>query len=47
MALASENHRIRDIAQVVKDTIPDCQLEFAPGAGPDTRCYRVDTRKVV
>jgi nucleoside-diphosphate-sugar epimerase len=46
VALASENHRIRDIAQVVKDTIPDCELEFAPGAGPDTRCYRVDTSKV-
>ena len=46
MALASENHRIRDIAQVVKDTIPDCQIEFAAGAGPDTRCYRVDTGKV-
>jgi nucleoside-diphosphate-sugar epimerase len=34
VALASENHRIRDIAQVVKDTIPDCQLELAAGAGP-------------
>jgi nucleoside-diphosphate-sugar epimerase len=46
VALASENHRIRDIAQVVKDTIPDCQLELAAGAGPDTRNYRVDTRKI-
>jgi nucleoside-diphosphate-sugar epimerase len=46
MALASENHRIRDIAQVVVETIPDSELEFAAGAGPDTRCYRVDTSKV-
>jgi nucleoside-diphosphate-sugar epimerase len=46
VALASENHRIRDIAQVVKDTIPDCQLELAAGAGPDTRNYRVDTSKI-
>ena len=46
VALASENHRIRDIAQVVKDTIPNCQLEFAAGAGPDTRNYRVDTSKI-
>jgi nucleoside-diphosphate-sugar epimerase len=46
IARATENHRIRDIAQVVKDTIPDCQLEFAAGAGPDTRNYRVDTSKV-
>ena len=46
VARASENHRIRDIAQVVKDTIPDCQLELAAGAGPDTRNYRVDTSKI-
>lgn len=46
VALASENHRIRDIAQVVRDTIPDCELEFAASAGPDTRCYRVDTAKI-
>ena len=46
IALASENHRIRDIAEVVRDTIPNCELEFAPDAGPDTRCYRVDCAKV-
>jgi nucleoside-diphosphate-sugar epimerase len=46
VALAAENHRIRDIAEVVRDTVPDCELEFAAGAGPDTRCYRVDTRKI-
>jgi nucleoside-diphosphate-sugar epimerase len=46
VALASENHRIRDIAEVVRETIPNCELEFAADAGPDTRCYRVDTRKI-
>jgi len=46
VALSSENHRIGAIGQVVKETIPECELEFAAGAGPDTRCYRVDTRKV-
>jgi nucleoside-diphosphate-sugar epimerase len=46
VALVSENHRIRDIAEVVRDTIPDCELEFAAGAGPDARCYRVDTAKI-
>lgn len=46
VALAAENHRIRDIAEVVRDTVPDCELEFAAGAGPDTRCYRVDTQKI-
>jgi nucleoside-diphosphate-sugar epimerase len=46
VALAAENHRIRDIAEVVRDTVPDCELEYAAGAGPDTRCYRVDTHKI-
>jgi nucleoside-diphosphate-sugar epimerase len=46
VALAAENHRIRDIAEVVRDTVPDCELAFAAGAGPDTRCYRVDTHKI-
>lgn len=46
VARASENHRIRDIAEVVRDTVPDCELEFAEGAGPDTRCYRVGTSKI-
>jgi nucleoside-diphosphate-sugar epimerase len=46
VALPTENHRIRDIAEVVRETIPDCKLEFAAGAGPDTRCYRVDCSKI-
>jgi nucleoside-diphosphate-sugar epimerase len=46
IARSTENHRIRDIAEVVKRTIPDCELEFAADAGPDTRNYRVDTSKV-
>ena len=46
VALASENHRIRHVAEVVRDTFPDCELEFAADAGPDTRCYRVDTAKI-
>ena len=24
------------------DPVPDCRVEFAPDAGPDKRCYRVD-----
>lgn len=37
-----ENYRIRDLAEVVKETVPGCTLEYAAGAGPDNRCYRVD-----
>jgi len=37
-----ENYRIRDLAEIVKDTVPGCSIEYAAGAGPDKRCYRVD-----
>ena len=40
-----ENYRIREIAEIVAQTVPDCRIEIAEGAGPDTRCYRVDCGK--
>jgi nucleoside-diphosphate-sugar epimerase len=42
----SENYRIREIAEIVKDTVPGCEIEFAEDAGPDKRCYRVDCDKI-
>jgi nucleoside-diphosphate-sugar epimerase len=36
-----ENYQIRDLAGIVADVVPDCRVEFAPGASPDTRNYRV------
>lgn len=41
-----ENYQIREIAEIVGETVPDCRLEFAEGAGPDTRSYRVNFRKI-
>jgi len=41
-----ENYRIREIAEVVQRTVPGCRIEYAPGGGPDTRCYRVDCDKI-
>jgi nucleoside-diphosphate-sugar epimerase len=41
-----ENFRIREIAEIVRDTVPGCELAFAEGAGPDTRTYRVNCDKV-
>jgi len=41
-----ENYRIRDLAEIVVQIVPNSILEYAPGAGPDKRCYRVDTSKV-
>lgn len=36
------NHQVRDIARLVADVVPGCEVEIAPDASPDTRNYRVD-----
>ena len=41
-----DNYRIRDIAEIVQQTVPSCQIEYAEDAGPDQRCYRVDCSKI-
>ncbi|MET0181515.1 MAG: SDR family oxidoreductase [Caulobacterales bacterium] len=40
------NYRIRDIAEIVSQVVPNCRLEFAPDASPDTRSYRVTFAKI-
>jgi nucleoside-diphosphate-sugar epimerase len=42
----TENYQIRDLANIVEDIVPDCRIEYAPDAGPDKRCYRVDCNKI-
>ena len=41
-----ENYRIRDIAEIVAETVPGSYVEYAEGAGPDERCYRVECNKL-
>ena len=41
-----ENYQVRDIAKVVEQTVVGSKVEFAAGASPDTRCYRVDCSKI-
>lgn len=41
-----QNYRIREIAEIVKGTVPNCQVTFAADASPDTRNYRVDCNKI-
>ncbi|HEY6728114.1 MAG TPA: SDR family oxidoreductase [Polyangiaceae bacterium] len=41
-----ENYRIREVAELVKEVVPNCEVAFAPGASPDTRNYRVDFSKI-
>lgn len=42
-----DNYRIRELAEIVRQTVPGCQIEYAPDAGPDKRCYRVDCSKIL
>ena len=46
VGLNEENYRIHELADMVKEVVPNCRIEFAPGAGPDKRCYRVDCSKI-
>jgi nucleoside-diphosphate-sugar epimerase len=46
VGINAENYRIRDLAEIVKDTVPGCQIEYAKDAGPDKRTYRVDFSKI-
>ncbi|WP_040878118.1 NAD-dependent epimerase/dehydratase family protein [Kaistia granuli] len=42
----AHNYRIRELAEMVAEGVPGCRIETAPGAGPDTRSYRVSFEKI-
>ena len=41
-----DNYRISELAEIVSKTVPNCEIEYAEGAGPDKRCYRVDCSRI-
>ena len=41
-----ENYQVREIADMVREVVPNSRIRFAEGAGPDPRCYRVDCSKI-
>ena len=41
-----ENYRIRELAGIVRETVPNSRVEFAKDSGPDKRSYRVDFSKL-
>jgi nucleoside-diphosphate-sugar epimerase len=43
---SGENYRIRQVADMVADVVPNCEVGFAAGASPDARDYRVDFSKI-
>ncbi len=47
VARNDQNYRIRQIAEIVAQTVPSCRVEFAHGASADARCYRVDSSKIL
>jgi nucleoside-diphosphate-sugar epimerase len=42
-----ENYRVRQIAEMVRDVVPNSELRFAEGASADTRCYCVNFDKAM
>jgi len=42
----AHNYTIRQIAEIVGEVVPNCRLEIASDAGPDTRSYRVNFDKI-
>ena len=46
VGFSEHNYQVRDIAAMVADIVPGCQLQFASDAGPDQRSYRVDFTKI-
>jgi nucleoside-diphosphate-sugar epimerase len=41
----ADNYLIRDLAEIVRATVPDSRIEFAEGNGADARTYRVNCDK--
>ena len=42
----SENYRVSELADIVHETFPACEIAYAEDAGPDPRSYRVDFSKL-
>lgn len=40
-----DNYQVRQLAEIVRDTVGDCEVEFAGSGDPDPRSYRVDFGK--
>lgn len=43
---SEDNYRIRELAEIVRETVPGTEIEYASDAGPDKRCYRVNCSKI-
>ena len=41
-----ENYQVRDVARIVGEEVPGCEVTFADGASPDARSYQVSFGKI-
>jgi nucleoside-diphosphate-sugar epimerase len=46
VGITEENYQVRDLAEIVRETVPDCRIEYSPGGEPDPRSYRVNFSKL-
>lgn len=43
---SAHNYRIRDLAAIVAQVVPNCRIDYSDDAGPDKRSYRVSCEKI-
>lgn len=46
VGITEENYQMRDLAEIVQETVPSSRIEYAKDAGPDNRNYRADFSKL-
>ncbi|MCP4305644.1 MAG: NAD-dependent epimerase/dehydratase family protein, partial [bacterium] len=46
VGVTDHNYQIRELAEIVAEVVPDCEVSFADDAGPDKRSYRVNCDKI-
>lgn len=42
----TENYQVRELAEIVREAVPNCRVEYGNGGGPDPRSYQVDFSKL-
>jgi len=46
VGITEENYQIKDLAEIVKQTVPGSEVEYSNSPIQDKRCYRVDCSKI-
>jgi len=47
VGITEENYKMRDLAEIVQDTVLGSRIEYAKNAGPDKRNYSADCSKLI